>query len=67
MHLQNHRFYRIGKANLELTTPSPHPPSKDSIIQTFGPKTINLLQNEKLNSLIIYFLELIQILKVYLQ
>jgi len=46
---------------------SPHPPSKDSIIHTFGPQTINLSQHENLNSLIIYFLVLIRILKVYLQ
>ena len=30
-------FYRIGKANLMLTTPSPNPPSTGSIIQTYRP------------------------------
>jgi hypothetical protein len=28
----------IGKANLELTTHAPNPPSKSSIVQTFGPQ-----------------------------
>ena len=52
---------------LVITQSAPHPPLKGSIIHTFGPQTINLLQNEKLNSLIIHLLDLIQILKVYLQ
>ncbi len=30
--MQNLRFYRIGKANLELTTHAPHPNSKNSKI-----------------------------------
>ena len=34
-------IYRIGKANLMLTTPSPNPPSTGSIIQSYRPQNEN--------------------------